>query len=126
MSACMALIELVRDALGHYEFVGVRGLPHRDASKKYRKNQILTRSYTHYDEGPEEMLDGTSAVHIIYEMSDERILEAISTAREQYSDTGKVILVVGSGYDMGIDHGEIIISNNINYETRGARFIAYL
>lgn len=117
-------IALVRDALEKYDYVGVRGLPYRDAAKKYRKNQYLTMSYTHYDEEPEEMLDGTSAVYISYEMSDERILEQIEIARRSYSDTGKVILIAGDGHCTGLDSDEIII-NNCNGQ-RGARFLAYL
>ena len=118
-------LELIRDALENNDYVGVRGLPKRDAAKKYRKNQTLTNSYTHYDEGAEEMLDGTSAIHIRHEMTDDKITEKIAEAMG-YADTGVVILIAGDSFAMGIDHGEIIISHEIDGEVRGARFVTYL
>lgn len=119
------MLDLIRDALETYDFVGVRGLPSRDASKKYRKNQFLAKSYTHYDDGPEEQLSGTSAVHVRYEMEDNRILQAIKEALS-YADTGKVILIAGDYCTEGIDHGEIIIGNEVHGEIKGAKFLGYI
>ena len=121
----MKNIDLVREALETYDFVGVRGLPQKDAAKRYRRNQFLAMSYTHYDDQAQRRLDGTSAVHVRHEMTDDKITEKIAEAMG-YADTGVVILIAGDSFAMGIDHGEIIISNEHKGRDRGARFLAYL
>ena len=122
-------IQKIEEALSNNDIVGVRGLPETDAAKKYRKNQFITKSFAHYDEG-DEPLDGTSAIIITKWDDEDEIIEKIERARNEYSDTGRVILIAGDSGEIGEDIDEIIISNEVPsgawYAYRGARYICDL
>lgn len=118
-------IQKIEEALKNNDFVGVRGLPEQDAHKKYRKNQYLTKSFAHYDEG-DEPLNGTSAIGITDWDDDDDMIAKIERARNEYSETGRVILIGGDSYKDGEDFDEIIIRNEVGFEYRGAKYICEL
>jgi len=118
-------VEIVREALENHNFLGVRGLPHPDNNKKYRKNQLLTKSYAHYDEG-DIPLSGTSAIGITDYDDDDDIVRKIERAQKEYSEAGRVILIAGNDYLDGEDIDEMLIRNEVGFEYRGARYICDL
>lgn len=125
----MTNLEIIRNALEDYDYVGVRGLNGINSQKKYRKNQILQRSFDLWgDKQPgEEFLRGTCAIEVNSDMNDDEILDAINqAARYAFGNSVNVIVIAGDMASHGDDRNEIIISNQDGWDIRGARYISKL
>ena len=124
-------LDIIKSTLDKYPYVGIRGLNGINTNKKYRKNQIIKKSYDLWDDrGIEynstiDFLGGTSAIEINNDMDDKDITQTINKAL-QYSDNNKICLVVGKYSQYGADQNEIVISNGWGYGDQGAKFICYL
>ena len=123
----MKNLEIIKAALAKYRHVGIRGLGEEHATKKYRKGQYLKKSYNNWDDGNWGYLKGTSAIQITDHMEDSEILEIIKNVSKLYSgDFNKTCVIAGDEIDYGTDHEEVILSNIVGFDRRGAIFVDYL
>lgn len=115
-------IEQIMEIVNRGGYFGVRGLAQEDTDKKYRLNQFIAKSYSHYDGEREYQLNGTSAVGISDLMDEDEIIEAIGSAKK-YSSNGRVILIAGDTQFDGMDDGEMVIANEHGFTYRGAKYL---
>ena len=124
----MTNLDIVKETLSKYTYVGIRGLAGDAANKKYRKNQILKKSFDTWDDADiktAKFLSGTSAITVTVDMDDSTILKAINRALI-YADNNKLAVISGDRCKHGDDSDEIILSTINGFNVRGARFVSYL
>jgi len=118
--------------------VGIRGLSGVNADKKYRKGQVLARSYDTFgsDLDPRDVgktnkfLAGTSAMSLAYmseiEAMDDELLTVVKEAiRNTYGVTygTRLCVIVGDQLRSGEDEGEWIIGVKDWPTIRGAIYV---
>jgi len=125
-------MQIIRDALAKYDFVGVRGLNGVNANKRYRKGQYLKRSYDLWDDreftyrSNAKFLPGTSCRLVNADMSDDEIQKIIDDIKNGYGK--KICLIAGDTLyrDEAYDYGEALIGNEWATCRKGAIFVDYL
>lgn len=121
-------IQIIRDVLNKYNYVGIRGLNNGNENKKYRKGQYLAKSFDTWSDDDwhsKKQLRGTCAIQVTDYMTDEQIQKVINNVKP-YARNNKIIIIASDYYIDGADNNEVIMYNIVGFDYRGATFISYL